>query len=78
MTSLTSVQGINDLPADVQVIVRAAFANAVRWCFISLVPWCSIAFIACLFLSNIEDRTDEAATDSKVELTGVDPEASRQ
>ncbi len=76
VASLTSVQGIDDLPSDVQAIVRAAFGNAVKWCFLSLVPWCSISFIACLFLSDISDGDVEQPPVSKE--GEIRPEATAQ
>ncbi|KAI5119614.1 hypothetical protein M0805_007878 [Coniferiporia weirii] len=65
---LSSLQSISALPEDVQVLVRDAFRNGVRWCFISLIPWAALSAIAVLFLSKIHD-TDKisGATPSSVE-----------
>ncbi|KAI0699560.1 major facilitator superfamily domain-containing protein [Cytidiella melzeri] len=52
---LNSVNGIDNLPADVQQIVRDAFRQGTRYAFISLIPWCAVAFIAVLFMSRIPD-----------------------
>ena len=53
--ALSSIDLINQLPPEVQQVVRDAFRNGVRWCFISLVPWTGLALIGTLFLSNIVD-----------------------
>ncbi|KAL0068542.1 hypothetical protein AAF712_004256 [Marasmius tenuissimus] len=52
---LGSVGQIAELPEDVQVVIREAFRDGVRWCFISLVPWAAIAFVLTVFLSDIPD-----------------------
>ena len=52
---------INQLPPEVQQIVRDAFRNGVRWCFISLIPWTALALIGTLFLSNIVDTDKQVA-----------------
>ena len=51
--SIDSLGGINSLPPAVQQLVKAAFADGLKWAFISLIPWCGIATISVCFLSLI-------------------------
>jgi hypothetical protein len=52
---LTSVDGLDGLPADIQQAVRDAFRQGTRFAFISLIPWCALSFLATLFLQRIPD-----------------------
>lgn len=66
---LKSIQTLDGLPNSVQIVVKEAFREAVRWSFISLIPWAGVATISSLFLSKIEDTDAEmteghASTDS--------------
>lgn len=51
--SIDSLGGINSLPPAVQQLVKAAFADGLKWAFLSLIPWCGIATISVCFLSLI-------------------------
>ncbi|KAI0819975.1 MFS general substrate transporter [Trametes gibbosa] len=58
---LSSLQGIDTLPPDVQSAVKDAFRAGSRWAFISLLPWAGLAVLGSLFLTNIRDTDREAA-----------------
>ncbi|KZT21059.1 MFS general substrate transporter [Neolentinus lepideus HHB14362 ss-1] len=52
-SGLSSLQGIDALPEDVQSIVRTAFTIGTRYSFISLVPWAGLAFVTAMFLRHV-------------------------
>ncbi|KAK1227116.1 hypothetical protein PQX77_009898 [Marasmius sp. AFHP31] len=64
---LGSVGQIAELPEDVQVVIREAFRDGVRWCFISLVPWAAIAFVLTVFLSDIPDADERKRREKESE-----------
>ncbi|KAI0919479.1 hypothetical protein AcV5_001532 [Taiwanofungus camphoratus] len=66
-SSITSLQGINALPRELQSLVRDAYRNGTRWSFISLIPWAGLAFMTSLLLSKIED-TDRQHGESAEEM----------
>jgi hypothetical protein len=77
---LSSIQGLDSLPSEVQTLVRNAFRDGVRWSFLSMVPWAAIAFVLSLWLSDIHDtdkpkagvsETAEGTGDGEVEMQMV-------
>ncbi|KZS91099.1 MFS general substrate transporter [Sistotremastrum niveocremeum HHB9708] len=62
--SIASIQAINALPPDVAAQVREAFRQGTRWAFISLVPWAATAFVASLFLSELEESDFSPKTET--------------
>jgi len=67
---LKSIQTLDGLPNSVQIVVKEAFREAVRWSFISLIPWAGVATISSLFLSKIED-TDAKMTEGHASRDSV-------
>ncbi|KAK1230454.1 hypothetical protein PQX77_006464 [Marasmius sp. AFHP31] len=83
--NIGSLKSINELPQAMQVVVREAFRDGVRWCFISLVPWAAVAFLLTLYLSDIPDSESqgkmserkEDSKESEMELNRV-PDIERE
>lgn len=75
--SLSSLQSIAALPAELQGHVRDAFRDATRWCFLSLIPWCALAFAMALFLSNIPDG-DQGRNETSLAVQEEKPKDMQQ
>ncbi|KAJ6455690.1 major facilitator superfamily domain-containing protein [Mycena sanguinolenta] len=58
-TNLNSITSIDQLPDDIQALVRSAFRNGSRWAIISLIPWCGVVTFLSLGLSKIGDTDRE-------------------
>jgi uncharacterized membrane protein len=78
-SGLSSLQNIQSLPSNVQVVVRTAFRIGTRWCFISLIPWVGLSAIITCFLSNIADETEQkpVVPEEKKEEPSLQPEEMR-
>ncbi|KAF5370860.1 hypothetical protein D9758_001993 [Tetrapyrgos nigripes] len=70
--AIDSLQAINNLPPNLQTIVRDAFRDGVRWSFISIIPWAAIAFLMSLALSRIPDSNRSPAPDETAEMTTLE------
>lgn len=75
---LSSIQSISDLPPNIQVLVKDAYRNGVKWCFISLIPWTGLAFIGTLFLTKLtntnRDDSKQGEEVAKVAPSGEEEE----
>lgn len=60
-SSTSSLDGIDALPNELQVIVKDAFRQGSRYAFISLIPWVGLSFIVSLLMSNIRDTDRKPA-----------------
>ncbi|KAF7363342.1 MFS domain-containing protein [Mycena sanguinolenta] len=58
-TNLNSITSIDQLPDDIQALVRSAFRDGSRWAIISLIPWCALVTFLSLGLSKIGDTDRE-------------------
>ncbi|EPQ55182.1 MFS general substrate transporter [Gloeophyllum trabeum ATCC 11539] len=74
---LSSVQGIDALPAAAQAVVKRAFAVGTQYSFISLVPWGGIAVVLALFLRPIPD-TDKERRDAAAEAKEGEKEGDEE
>ncbi|KAJ7273601.1 major facilitator superfamily domain-containing protein [Mycena haematopus] len=71
-SNLSSISSIDQLPEEVQELVRNAFRSGSRWAIISLIPWCAVATFLSLGLSKIgdTDREDIRSAEAENEKAG--------
>jgi hypothetical protein len=70
VNSLSSLDSLNNLPAELQQDVRNAFSDGVRWSMISMIPWAGVAVIVTMFLSKIPAGDEAKSTQDSVIETG--------
>ena len=68
--STSSVQSIQDLPPDVQVLVRGWFSDAVYWAYVSILPFLALAGVLSFFIGNVKITSQKQDVEGEIDTSG--------
>jgi hypothetical protein len=68
--STSSVASIENLPPNIQVIVRGWFSDAVYWAYISILPFLGLAGLLSFFLGNVKITGQKQDAQGEIDSSG--------
>lgn len=76
---LTSISSIDEMPEEIQSVIRDAFRDGSRWAtMIILIPWCVLAVFSSLGLRKIRDTDREAQDKAAAETFDEEKVVTRE